>query len=136
MSQDVYARVLDAYARQSWAIDHGDAQGWADSFTPDGTFTSPSYPRDYCGTTELVGFAEDFARSAKQDDVVRRHVVSNVLVDNRGDRGADARCTLQIVEQPTGGPPRIVRVVDVHDEWVLAGPAKVRHRRVNQGENQ
>jgi hypothetical protein len=131
-----YTDLLATYARQSWCIDHGDAAGWADTFTADGEFVSPSYSRAYQGSDDLREFAQTFHAQARADGVVRRHVVSNVLAPSGEDDGTVTRATLQIIEQPSQAPARVVRVVDIEDRWDTQGDPKIQSRRVSRGDEQ
>lgn len=129
----VAARVMRLYARQSRLIDSGDAAGWAQTFTPDGVFASPSYPQPATGTAQLVAFAERFA-AGNRSGTVSRHVVTNIDVLP----GTDAdhllvHAYLQIVATPRGEFSRLVRLTTLTDHWVRAGDSwQVAHRQVTR----
>jgi uncharacterized protein (TIGR02246 family) len=106
------------YSRQSHAIDAGDATGWAGSFTPDGTFTSPTYDAPVAGTAALTAFAEAFAAAAQRDGVVRRHWITALALEREGEGRAAGRCYAMVLATPVGGPPRIERSVVFHDRLV------------------
>ena len=72
--------ILDLYARYSVLFDTGQAEAWADLFTPDGTFFIVGGPSLY-GTAEL----EPFAERRYRDTPGIRHIVSNVIVEPAGD---------------------------------------------------
>jgi uncharacterized protein (TIGR02246 family) len=60
------SEVADALARYSHAIDYGDAEGWADVFTPDGVFDTidrdDTQLRVIEGRAALRDFAAHFSR--------------------------------------------------------------------------
>ncbi|HEY4409400.1 MAG TPA: nuclear transport factor 2 family protein [Acidimicrobiia bacterium] len=72
--------ILDLYARYSVLFDTGQAEAWADLFTPDGTFLIVGGPSLY-GRGELAPFAE----RRYQDTPGIRHIVSNVIVEPAAD---------------------------------------------------
>lgn len=125
------AHITRLYARQSRLIDEGNALGWAQTFTADGVFASPSYPEPAAGTAALRAFAERFA-AGNRSGTVSRHVVTNVDVLP----GADAdrlivHAYLQIVATPRGEPSRLVRLTTLVDQWVHAQDGwRVAHREV------
>lgn len=129
----VAARVMRLYARQSRLIDSGDAAGWAQTFTPDGVFASPSYPQPATGNAQLVAFAERFA-AGNRSGTVSRHVVTNIDVLP----GTDAdhlvvHAYLQIVATPRGEFSRLVRLTTLTDQWVRAGDSwQLAHRQVTR----
>ncbi|OZC84526.1 nuclear transport factor 2 family protein [Rhodococcus sp. 15-649-1-2] len=106
------------YGRQSHAIDSGRADEWARTFTQDGVFDSPSYPQPAVGTAALTAFAEQFFADATAAQEKRRHVITNLSVDDRQDGSLDVDCYLQIMATPRGGATRLVRFTVVHDRVV------------------
>ncbi|MEO9322478.1 nuclear transport factor 2 family protein [Nocardioides sp. C4-1] len=138
------------YARQSRLIDDGNAVGWAATFTADGVFDSPSYPRPARGTDELVAFARGFHDSCVEQATRLRHVVTNVDVvgydatadpapDLAPDQIADeveVRAYLQIVATPAGQDSRLVRLTTITDRLVRRADGapgwQVAHRAVRR----
>lgn len=130
---DTAVAVHLLYGRQSHAIDSGRARDWAETFTADGIFDSPSYPEPEVGTDALVAFAERFFDDARAADEKRRHVVTDVAVDAITDNELEVDCYLQIMATPRGGETRIVRFTTVHDRIVRVGDRwRVAHRRVSR----
>jgi uncharacterized protein (TIGR02246 family) len=108
--------TLALYARQSFAIDSGDADGWAATFTTDGEFVSPSYVAPVAGREALRQFAVAYADAGRDSDTVSRHVMTNVdVVESSGDT-AVVRAYLQIVATPRGQASTLVRMTTVTDE--------------------
>ncbi|MFC9361138.1 nuclear transport factor 2 family protein [Rhodococcus sp. NPDC057014] len=115
------ARLHQLYGRQSHLIDGGDASGWAQTFTDDGEFHSPSYPEPVSGTDELIAFAERFHAGARAANEVHRHVITNVAIDEADDGASTVRAYLQIVATSVGGDSRLVRMTTFTDRVVLDG---------------
>lgn len=113
------ARLHQLYGRQSHLIDGGDASGWAQTFTDDGEFHSPSYPEPVSGTDALIAFAERFHAGARAANEVHRHVITNVVIDGAGDGSTVVRAYLQIVATSIGGDSRLVRMTTLTDRVVL-----------------
>ncbi|MFC8021063.1 nuclear transport factor 2 family protein [[Kitasatospora] papulosa] len=116
------AEIHQLYHLQSHLIDGGRAAEWAATFTADGSFTSPSYPAPVTGTAGLTAFAQRFAADCAADNVVRRHVVSNVALT--GDDGAGTlrvAAYLQIVATPGGGTPHTERFTTLTDRVIHDG---------------
>jgi len=109
------------YARQSHLIDSGDAEGWARTFAPDGEFHSPTYPAPVVGRDPLRDFAEGFARNARAQGEVHRHVVTNVHVESADSREAQVSAYLQVVATRVTGGTRLLRLTTVHDRLVRSG---------------
>ncbi|MER6948479.1 nuclear transport factor 2 family protein [Nonomuraea sp. NPDC000554] len=99
-----YTEILHLLARQAHAIDTGRAQEWAETFTEDGVFSSPTYPAPVRGRRALAEFAAAFAR----DNPAGRHVITNVWLD-----GPYARSVLLVLDGT-----RIVRVTELRDRLV------------------
>ena len=86
-TEDILA-IHQLYARYNHAIDFGDANGWAGTFTVDGTFSSPS--GTFTGTEQLAGFAGAFAQRMKA-----RHWTNNLMVEP-AEGGAAGTCYLML----------------------------------------
>ncbi|GAA2564834.1 MULTISPECIES: nuclear transport factor 2 family protein [Streptomyces] len=116
------AEIHQLYHLQSHLIDGGRAGAWAATFTPDGSFASPTYPAPVTGTAALTAFAERFAAGCAADRTVRRHVVSNVAVTgDDGDGTLRVEAYLQIVATPAGGTPHTERFTSLTDRVVHDG---------------
>lgn len=127
----IAVQVMRLYARQSRLIDSGDAPGWAQTFTDDGVFASPSYPEPATGTGQLVAFAARFA-AGNASGTVSRHVITNVdVLPGADDDHLVVHAYLQIVATPRGELSRLVRLTTITDRLVrLGGTWRVAHRQV------
>lgn len=118
----VIAQIHQLYGRQSHLIDGGAAGEWAQTFTPDGEFISPSYPAPVVGSAELTVFAEKFTAAAAAAGEVHRHVITNLDVTSGADDTVlHVRAYLQIVATTTttaGGWSRLVRFTTITDRLV------------------
>ena len=91
-----YELIRQLLARYNLAIDLGDAEGWAATFTPDGVFQCSGLPEGsplggrYEGTAALVAYAKVNHRIAKGR---ARHWNANILIEGDGDT-ASMRCYL------------------------------------------
>ena len=108
-------QIHQLYGLQSHLIDDGSARAWAETFTPDGEFCSPTYPAPVTGHDDLEAFAERFRAGAHAAGEVHRHVVTNVAVEPAGDDTLRVRAYLQIVATARGGESRLVRVTTLDD---------------------
>jgi hypothetical protein len=66
LTNDEYVSLQRFYVDQARAIDGGEAGAWARTFTPDGSFTSPSVGGRISGTDALERFAAGYARGPEQ----------------------------------------------------------------------
>jgi 3-phenylpropionate/cinnamic acid dioxygenase small subunit len=127
----VTVEIYQLYARQSHLIDSGEAAGWAETFTRDGSFHSPSYPQPSVGREQLIAFAESFRRSCREGEEVRRHVITNIVVDAVSTDQLRVTAYLHIVGTAADGSARIVRMTVIADEVVRRGETwLVQARRV------
>ena len=89
---------MDLHARYAFTIDDGEAEGWADCFTPDGVLET-TRPLLVAGSADLVAFAT--ARAARST-AVARHITWHETFADEGGRIA-GRCSAALVEtRPTG----------------------------------
>ncbi|TCN49892.1 3-phenylpropionate/cinnamic acid dioxygenase small subunit [Rhodococcus sp. SMB37] len=123
------AQVHQLYGLQSHLIDGGSARAWAETFTPDGEFCSPSYPAPVSGTDDLEAFAVRFYTGAHDADEVHRHVVTNVAVGRVDDDTLRVRAYLQIVATARSGDSRLVRFTTIDDRVVRHGDTWLVDRR-------
>jgi uncharacterized protein (TIGR02246 family) len=121
--------IQQLYARQSHAIDSGDALGWAACFTSDGAFRSPTYGDAIVGTVALTAFAEAFARAAAEAGVVRRHWTTALVLDADTEDVVAARCYAMVLTTAVGEQPLIERTVVFHDRLVRRGGCWLIERR-------
>lgn len=96
-----YAEISQLYSRYNWAIDGGDAAGYADTFTPDGVFNT------FTGRDALVKFATDYTGRH------RRHWNSNLVITPTAD-GAAGKVYLLLVDV-SAKPPAIANAVQYED---------------------
>lgn len=131
-TEDVVA-IHQLYGHQSHCIDSGRHQDWAQTFTDNGEFHSPSYPEPVVGFDDLAAFADRFYAAAEAVDEVHRHVVTNVVVEAVGDSALAVNGYLQIVATARGGESRLVRMTTVADRMVQVGEEwKIARRTVSR----
>ena len=119
------AAVAALYARQSQAIDDGDAAAWAATFTSDGSFESPTFGDPIIGTEALTRFAEGVYADLQDAGVRQRHWVNSIVVD---PDTLVARAYLMIVRVDPEGIPSLLRHVVTTDELAVAAGSELRVR--------
>ena len=82
-----YIDIQQLYARYNQTLDRRDAEGWAGTFTADGTFN------DLTGHDALVGFVKE----RQGDGARRRHWNSNLLITGT-PKGASASVYLLLFD--------------------------------------
>jgi hypothetical protein len=87
-----YIDIEQLYATYNHAIDSGDAEAWAATFTPDGTFNK------FAGHDQLVGFIQQWKE--KMNGGNRRHWNTNLRILPSKD-GASASVFLMLVDVST-----------------------------------
>jgi SnoaL-like domain len=98
LSAQDYFEIQQLYARYNIAIDSGDAEGWAATFTPDGVFNT------FSGHDALVGFIK--AWREKLNGATRKHWNNNLQVTGNS-KEASATTYLMLVDFSTK-PPSIL----------------------------
>lgn len=113
--------IMDVLARYNHAIDSGDAEAWADTFTADGLFEGS---RDTVkGRAELLEFVRN-----RDPEVRIRHWNNNVLIEGDGD---DASMRVYLLSLDVSGPPKLRSSGVYHDTLKrVDGQWKFSHRRV------
>lgn len=87
-----YIDIEQLYSSYNHAIDSGDAEAWAGTFTPDGTFNK------FTGHDQLVGFIQTWKE--KMNGGNRRHWNTNLRILPSKD-GASASVFLMLVDVST-----------------------------------
>lgn len=98
LSAQDYFEIQQLYARYNIAIDSGDAEGWAATFTPDGVFNT------FSGHDALVGFIKTWRE--KLNGATRKHWNNNLQVSGTS-KEASASTYLMLVDFSTK-PPSIL----------------------------
>jgi uncharacterized protein (TIGR02246 family) len=107
--------IFDLYARQSHAVDSGDGDSWAGTFTEDGVFTSPTYNLTARGRAELKEFAETSNGAALARGEQFRHVISSIALRPSGVDCIAAKTYLMITATSDAGA-RVDRTLVMLDE--------------------
>ena len=92
LSAQDYIDIEQLYATYNHAIDSGDGEAWAATFTPDGTFNK------FTGHDQLVGFIQRW--KAEMNGGNRRHWNTNLRIVPSKD-GATASVFLMLVDVST-----------------------------------
>jgi actinorhodin biosynthesis protein ActVIA len=92
LSTQDYIDIEQLYATYNHAIDSGDGEAWAATFTPDGTFNK------FTGHDQLVGFIQRW--KAEMNGGNRRHWNTNLRIVPSKD-GASASVFLMLVDVST-----------------------------------
>ena len=116
LSTDDVLEIQQLVARYNFAVDGGDADAFAGTFTADGVFTVAG--NEMRGHDALRAFVEGRAGVAS-----RRHIVSSIIVDGDGD-AATLRAYLQVVAKTEDGTFAVAtqgtyddRLVRTDDGW-------------------
>lgn len=131
--ESVYAEVQQFYAHHMHLLDAGNGEGWALTFTEDGSFEPPSLPEPVVGRDALATGVNKAAAALSEAGEVHRHLLSMVSVEPREDGELCVRSYAQIIATPRGGSPRIHLMCVCDDVLVrVDGELKVRERRVTR----
>ncbi len=70
-----YIAIQQLYARYNTAIDRGDGDGWAATFTADGVFAG-----NFKGTEALKGFVNTWRTNPAMNGAARRHFSADLVI--------------------------------------------------------
>lgn len=105
LSAQDYFEIQQLYARYNIAIDSGDAEGWAATFTADGVFNS------FTGRDALVNFVKTWRE--KLGGATRKHWNNNLQITGNS-KEASASVYLMLVDFSTK-PPSILTTATYTD---------------------
>jgi hypothetical protein len=114
VSDEDYLKLQRLYAVQAHAIDCGDAERWAATFTADGRFQSPSAGGTVAGRAELERFAADYAPEGR-DGRRYRHWINQLDASYDEDGNITAVCYGALLAIEPGGAPAVLRTSIHHD---------------------
>jgi hypothetical protein len=116
--------IGELYARYNHAIDLGDPDGWAGTFTGDGTFESPNAQPS--GREALHGFAANAAASGRSV----RHWTNNLVLDGDAETAAG---TCYLILWNTGDKPASILVTGMYRDALTKteGGWRFTHRKVS-----
>jgi hypothetical protein len=106
---DDYVAIQQLYARYNVAIDTGDAEGWASTFTPDGVFNNSTRGHD-----ALVQFVRDWRD--KRNGANRRHWNSNLVITPTAD-GASGSVYLILLD--IGVKPPVAATTGMYEDMLV-----------------
>jgi hypothetical protein len=99
LSTEDKLEILELCARYNFAFDSEDAEGWAETFTQDGSFGGIK------GTEELRAFVLPRCQQGRAEGFVRcRHWNTSHVIEGQGDR-ARHRCYVFVIAWRAEGPP-------------------------------
>jgi hypothetical protein len=108
LSAQDYFEIQQLYSQYNNAIDSGDAEGWAATFTPDGVFNT------FVGHDALVNFVKTWRE--KLGGATRKHWNNNLQI--RGNsKEANASVYLLLIDFSTK-PPSIVGTATYTDSLI------------------
>lgn len=125
LSAQDYADIQQLYARYNIAIDGGDAEGWAATFTPDGVFNTIN------GHDALVNFVKTWRE--KLNGATRRHWNSNLRITGNS-REANGYVYLMLVDVSTK-PPSIVGTATYTDSLIKTKDGWRFTKRITKGDS-
>ena len=118
LSAEDYVEIQQLYARYNNAIDSGDAEAYADTFVPDGTFNT------FTGREALVGFIHSWRE--KMNGANRRHWNSNLLI-NATPEGASGSVYLLLID--VGVRPPVIAAAAKYDDQLVRTPQGWRFKK-------
>jgi hypothetical protein len=124
LSTQDYIDIQQLYARYNIAIDAGDAESWAATFTPDGVFNT------FSGKEALLGFVRSYA--GKMNGTNRRHWNTNLLITPTPE-GASGTVYLFLLDVSVR-PPAITSASKYEDALVKTPQGWRFKKRTTRGE--
>jgi len=115
LNADDHMEIRQLLARYNWAVDFGDVEAWAATFTPDGVFECLGLPEGaplggrHEGTAALEAYATKHYRINQGR---ARHWNWNLLIEGDGDR-ASMQCYLNAYSAGQG-PTAEFRVTGIY----------------------
>ena len=108
LTADDYMEIQQLYAQYNFAIDSGDADAWAATFTPDGVFNS------FAGQEALKGFIKRWVES--MNGGYRKHWNTNLVITGDG-KTAQGKVYLMLLD--TSVRPAAIATTATYDDTLV-----------------
>jgi uncharacterized protein (TIGR02246 family) len=119
--------ISQFYARHMQLLDGGAADDWADTFTEDGTFLSPSMSVPASGRAEIAAGARAATAARASSGEVHRHWVTMTVLRELDGDAVEATSAVQILATGAGTGARLHlscvmrdRLVPTAGGWLVA----------------
>jgi uncharacterized protein (TIGR02246 family) len=112
MTAQDYFEIQQLYSKYNHAIDSGDGEAYADTFTPDGVFNNNA------GREALVKFVKD-AWVGRMNGATRQHWNTNLLINGDSNK-ATGSVYLMLVDLST--KPVSVMTMAMYDDQLVKTP--------------
>jgi actinorhodin biosynthesis protein ActVIA len=112
---ELYTQVQQFYARQMQALDGGDFERYAQSFTDEGVFQHSPGAEPAKGRDGIVRELVEFHKRFDGDPVQRRHWFNHIILDRRPDGALASTVYALVVTVRPGDKPVIAPSCVVHD---------------------
>jgi uncharacterized protein (TIGR02246 family) len=106
-----YTEIQQLYARYNQAIDQGNADAWADTFTADGVFA-----KNFKGRDALKGFINTWRTSPQMNGAARRHFSADLVITPSAD-GATGLVSAMLIDLSTK-PMSVASYINYNDVLV------------------
>jgi len=110
-------------------LDEGDAEGWAATFTEDGSFAANAHPEPTVGRANLAAAVRRTHQELQAAGVKHRHWLGMLSVDALEDGTVRAFSYALVIATPKGGQPVIHRSTTCSDILVPNGDSWLVQRR-------
>lgn len=117
----LYSQLQQFYGAHCRAIDTGDGAAWAATFTPDGSYESPSYEAPCSGRESLEAFGNSFPQRTPN----ARHIVTNLHVRSMEKDKVSTALTFLIIAGDPGEKCTILRAVSAYDDLIITPEEKI-----------
>jgi hypothetical protein len=113
---DDFVEINQLFAKYDFAIDNGDGEGWADTFTPDGVFRDPSWCA--IGREKLIGVVGRKPQVGK--DLGHHHVPAIGPIEYADRNTAHVHSTVMVVSETGAGKPGGgIQVTGSYDDTIV-----------------
>ncbi|MGH3685600.1 MAG: nuclear transport factor 2 family protein [Pseudonocardiaceae bacterium] len=126
---EIHCQVEQFYASQMQVLDEGDAAAWAATFTEDGVFASNGMPDQITGRAQLQAGAAHAISQLTASGVTRRHIVSNIRVEQVSDDVLRVSSYVPVIDT-IDGETRIKTSTVMHDTLTHSGATWLVSRRM------
>jgi SnoaL-like domain len=117
----LYLGIQHFYSRQMHALDAGEADAWAATFTEDGEFAANAHAEPTRGRAALAAAARANCAELARQNVVRRHWLGMLTVRPLADEKVHARCYALVIATPKAGKPELAFSTLCEDTLVREG---------------